>query len=75
MQVKVAALPGASKNIDLAGDNPTLQEALNEFFGGAARTQGLGEVRVNNQPVKQDYGDVVLQSNAIVTIVGRVNGG
>ena len=75
MQVKVAALPGASKNIDLAGDAPTLQDALNEFFGGAARAQGLGEVRLNNAPVKENFGDVVLQSNAIVTIVGRVNGG
>lgn len=75
MKVKVAALPGQTRDIEL-GDNATLHDALVGYYGGEANLAGIGQVRLNNQPVIDgEFQEIPLQSNAIVTIVGRVNGG
>ena len=71
MQVKVATLPGAVREVTVDDEAPTLAAALRAFGldPGQAR-----DVRVNNNPVSR-IEDFILEANAFITVVGQVRGG
>lgn len=71
IMVKVASLPGITKDVALRSGAATVEQALRGFGIHADQAK---DVRVNNTPVKAND-KTQLREGSFVTIVGQVNGG